>query len=54
MLYAKIITRMNRCNIVLMLQLVYTIALLQVKNLLDELEFVIVPLVNPDGYVVSL
>ena len=24
------------------------------KNLLDELEFVIVPLVNPDGYVVSL
>ena len=40
---------------VIMFQLVYkTIALLQVKNLLDELEFVTVPLVNPDGYVVRL
>ena len=45
---------MNR-YIVIMLQLVYkTIDLLQVKNLLDELEFVIVPLVNPDGYEVRL
>jgi murein tripeptide amidase MpaA len=30
-----------------------TVHVLQVKNLLDEVEFIFVPFANPDGYEVS-